>query len=304
MQCGQRRMNERGFLLGRLAGVVVAGGVVLLGSWFASRGTQHQTPSQRVLSSGQRQLAVQLVPNVVADLRQARQDVHSVVLLPFAGDPTNYVSDQLRAAIEQTGLFALHSRSLTDELRQKLKLSSDATPTLAKALKVGHDAGVQGVLFGQVETQGSTNDGASLNLHVCLAQVAGGKLIFDRHYTRAVSGGPVVAALVQGQAGKAVTGGKSNSVKRFLGWLLVILLLPVFTISFIRTMVRKESNQTNAVVLAIYTAADALFALLILGAVSSFWTALLFLGLLGAAFSYNVAVMTFALKMEVAGAEV
>ncbi len=45
-----------------------------------------------------------------------------------------------------------------------------------------------------------------------------------------------------------------------------MLLLPVFTIAFIRTMVRKDSNKTNAFVLGIYTVADALLAWLLIGA--------------------------------------
>jgi len=73
----------------------------------------------------------------------------------------------------------------------------------------------------------------------------------------------------------------------------------VFTISFIRAMVRKESNRANGFTLGIYTGADALLAYLLLGAgVSSVFSALLFALVVGIAFAYNVFIMTFALKME------
>jgi FtsH-binding integral membrane protein len=90
-----------------------------------------------------------------------------------------------------------------------------------------------------------------------------------------------------------------GGVQRFLGWLVLVLLLPVFTISFIRAMVRKESNRANAFTLAIYTGVDALLAFLLLGASFASWLAvLLFLVVVGVAFAYNVFIMSFALKLE------
>jgi hypothetical protein len=76
-------------------------------------------------------------------------------------------------------------------------------------------------------------------------------------------------------------------------------LLPVFTIAFIRTMVRKQSNLSNAFVLAVYTAAGALLACLAgVSDFSSGWRIAFFVLLAGCAFAYNVAIMSFALRLE------
>ena len=87
--------------------------------------------------------------------------------------------------------------------------------------------------------------------------------------------------------------------QRFLGWLIVVLLLPVFTLGFIRAMIRKGSNKANLFVLSIYTVADVVLAWLMVGAaLHSWWTVLPFIAAVAAAFAYNVRIMTFALKLE------
>ena len=77
------------------------------------------------------------------------------------------------------------------------------------------------------------------------------------------------------------------------------MLLPVFTIAFIRTMVRKGSNKTNAFVLAIYTLVDALLAWLLVGAALTSWfPVVVFIIAVAVAFLYNVRIMSFAVKLE------
>jgi len=79
----------------------------------------------------------------------------------------------------------------------------------------------------------------------------------------------------------------------------VVLLLPVLTISFIRTMVAKRSNQVNAFMLGIYTLVDALLAFLMVGAsFTSAWPVVGFIVASLAALAYNYALMGFALKLE------
>jgi FtsH-binding integral membrane protein len=88
--------------------------------------------------------------------------------------------------------------------------------------------------------------------------------------------------------------------QRFLSWVVIVLLLPVFTIAFIRAMVRKESNRVNAFTLSVYTAVDALRAYLLLGAALTGWfSVLLFIIAVGAALAYNFYIMNFALRLEV-----
>ena len=84
-----------------------------------------------------------------------------------------------------------------------------------------------------------------------------------------------------------------------LAFLLAILLLPVVTISFIRTMVSKRSNGVNALTLAIYTAADFILSFFMVGAsLETTGRAVVFMGMGVFALIYNFTVMNYALKLE------
>ncbi len=83
-------------------------------------------------------------------------------------------------------------------------------------------------------------------------------------------------------------------------WLaLAVLLLPVVTISFIRTMVSKRSNGVNAFTLGVYTAIDAIIAYFMVGmSLETTASVVLFAGVVLFSLFYNVAVMNFAVRLE------
>jgi len=84
-----------------------------------------------------------------------------------------------------------------------------------------------------------------------------------------------------------------------LASLLAILLLPVVTISFIRTMVSKRSNGVNALTLAIYTAIDFILSFFMMGAsLETTGKAVLFIGIGVFSLLYNFTIMNYALKLE------
>ena len=135
--------------------------------------------------------------------------------------------------------------------------------------------------------------GAKIDLHLRLGTVADRILAVDKRYTKEVVLSPLDPVMVQEKMSKI------SPAQRFLAWMLAALTLPIFTIGFIRAMVRKESNRANAVTLVIYTAVDAVLAALLLGLSFGSWgSILLFFGALGGAFAYNVFVMSFALRLE------
>ena len=84
-----------------------------------------------------------------------------------------------------------------------------------------------------------------------------------------------------------------------LGLALAVLLLPVVTISFIRTMVSKRSNGVNAFTLGVYTAIDAIIAYFMVGmSLETTASVVLFVGAVLFALFYNMAVMNFAVRLE------
>ena len=281
------------FSFKRFLNLLTGLGSMALVLYLAWQGWSHFGPRKPELGAVRQQLVDEVMPQVVEDLRQARKDIHSVVLFHLMDDPTDYVSDRLRAQIEETGAFDLRDRSLSEKVKKALNLRITSVADVDTAVKASQSLGAQGMLLGGVHVLESYPGGAKLDLQIILGKIEGREILIDRRYTKELTSTALTPAAVQDEVRKI------GPAQRFLGWVLVVLLLPVFSIRFIRAMVRKESNRANAATLAIYTTVDSLLAFLIVGASLGSWgSALVFLGLVGVAFGYNVFIMTFALKME------
>ena len=268
-------------------------GTLALVLYLFSLGWMHFGPQKPQVSVLRKQLADQVINTIADDLRKSKENIQSVVLLHLKNDPTDYLTDQIRATIDQSGVFDLRDRSLDEKIEKALHLPVDSVGDLDAALSRSRGLGSQGVIFGKVHSFESFGGQAKIHLEISLANNNTREIVFTRRYTREISPGLLSGATIQDET-KRFSGSQ-----RLLGWLLCVLLLPVFTVNFIRSMVRKESNRANAFTLAVYTATDALLAVLLLGVnLDSLLSILLFLAVIGAAFGYNVFVMTFALKLE------
>jgi hypothetical protein len=278
--------------------LIVFVGVVLLALNIAWWAWGRFGPRKVAVGPSRRQIADQVISAIVDDLRTARQAVRSVALLHLANDPSDYVTDHLRVAIEQSGLLNLRDRTFTEKVRESLRLPQPAAESVGEAVARGRSLGVEGVIYGKVFDYWTDSRGSKIDLQIGLADVAEGKSVFERRFTKEVSsGGPVGLASGPLTAEEEVS--KLSPATRLIAWALAVLLLPVFTISFVRTMVRKESNKANAFTLAVYTGVDALLAYSLLGLALTSWLPIaLFVLAVLLAFAYNVRIMSFALKLE------
>ena len=276
-----------------LVGVLTLVGTLALVGYLTAQAWAYLGPRKPVVSALRQQVAASLLPLIVADLSQNKRDVQSVAFFHLANDASDYVSDQLRAALEQSGVVALIDRPLGEKLEKLLKVPVSSVAELEPAVRAARGRGVKGVLFGRVDKFESVGGAARIDLELTLANVETHEVVFTRHYSKDTGLHPLNAAAVEDTVHQ--WGGAS----RFLAWVVIVLLLPVFTISFIRAMVRRESNRSNAFTLGVYTAADTVLAWLVLGAGLSGWLSVgLFLLAVGGALAYHVFIMTFALRME------
>jgi len=240
-----------------------------------------------------KELADAAVSKIVEDIRQNRGDLRDIVLLHFANDPSDYFTDRLRSVIEQRGVLDLRDKTFLEKVRRQLNLRISSPASSEEAIESGRSAGSQGVLFGNLSVFESTPDGASVDVAYQLGDVKTGKVAYTGRFQDGASGTAVSLTTVK----EAVQ--KFPWFQRGLAWLVLVLLLPVFTIAFIRTMVRQQSNRRNAFVLAIYMVVDALLAWLLVGAaLASWWPVLVFVVAVLAAFLYNIRIMTFAVHLE------
>ena len=268
-------------------------GSIGLALWLFGLGWVHLGPRKPEVGPMRRQVAEQVVPQAVEDIRLGRQEVRAAALLHLSNDPSDFVTDLLRDSIEKAGVLDLPDRSFLEKARNLLRLRQPFYDDLDSAVARGKALGAAAVLFGRVERFESGPKGAQFDLDLTLASVDDGKVVFTKRYSRDIAPGLFSNPVVQEQM-QAI-----KPARRFLGWVVIVLLLPVFSIAFIRAMVRKESNRVNAFTLTVYTVVDALLAYLLLGAALTGWlSVLLFIVAVGAALAYNFRVMNFALRLE------
>lgn len=278
---------------GSLLGGIASGALALFILWQA---WDHFGPRKPELGPPLRQLADRVMPTAVAELREKRASLRSVALLHLENDPSDYVTEQLRAAIERNNVFDLPDTTLGYKIRNDLRLRHDSygspEPALAAAAARG---GVQGVLFGTVHALDSDARGRTwIDLELQLADVAQKRVVFTGRYTGQSGGG---GGSVGVSRNPTTDGG--FRLDRLLAWVVVVLLLPVFTIAFIRAMVRRRSNGANVFTLGVYTTVDAALAYLLLGVALSWWLpTALFAAAIAAAVAYNASVMGFAHRLE------
>jgi len=267
-----------------------AGGLIL---YIALLTWQNLGPHKPEIGPVRQEFADKLIPTIVDDLRNSRGNICQAALLHFENDPTDYFSNQFRANVENNGILNLQDRTVGEKLAGVTNLPVKSYGSLDLALSRGRQLGAQGVLFGTIHAFDSSGGAANIDVEVYLADVSTGLVVFSRRYNKDTGPFTMIAANVE-----AATKG-FPWFQRLFGWLIAVLLMPVFSIAFVRTMVRKGSNRSNAFVLGIYTLADALLAWLLVGAALTSWfTVSVFIIAIAVAFAYNIRLMSFAVKLE------
>lgn len=107
------------------------------------------------------------------------------------------------------------------------------------------------------------------------------------------------AVVPAGATAVAVTAAGEVSVARVLFGVVITLLLPVVAFLPMRRIVSRQSNMLNAMLLGLFSIADALVALVAVEWHITGWTkGIVFAVMLAGGFFYNVAMMSFAHRLE------
>lgn len=255
-------------------------------------GWQHLGPRKPDVSELRKDSAESAAALIAEDIRQNRGELHDVVMLHFGNDPSDYFTDTLRRRIELHGILDLRDLSFLEKVRRKLNLRIPATESAREAVKKVQKLDADGALFGTVHTFEHHPEGVNIDVDYLLVAADGSEVYSGRYSTQE-------ARTAAAGAGEMRPSKTAEWVQRGLVWLMLVLLLPVFSISFIRNMVRKRSNPQNAFVLGIYTVTDAILAwFMIGGAFTGIWSVLLLLAAVILAMLYNIRIMGFAVQLE------
>jgi hypothetical protein len=265
-------------------------GTVALIVFLLWQGWDYFGPQKPHVPEERQEFAESIFVDVRDDLAANRGAIGSIAVLHLVNDPSDFVTDRLRTVVEEAGIFDLRDRTLGEKFRNALRFRHRCYGEADEAIEEGRERGVDGVLFGAVESFEADSEGTRLEMVISLADVSAGRVVFTQRYTKTDGAGlePVQ---------KAVR--KIGWFKRFLAWAIIVLLLPVFSIAFLRSIVRRRSNKSNAFTLGLYTFVGAALAYLLLGfTLVGFFSILLFLIIVAAVFFYNAAMMSFALRLE------
>ena len=245
----------------------------------------------------------------LGEIREHRGSLSNVKMIHFANDPTDCISQKFRDVLEGTGILNLTDSTCGEKFRNLANLRETGCASSSDAVKIAQGEDVDGVLWGVVDRFESFGEGVLLKGFYQLVELPSGRVVWEGRLDEDTITASVVAeqrekvahpdGLDRTKEAVEVAASRVRWHIRFLWFALVMLLLPVVTISFLRTMVAKRSNRVNALVLAIYTIIDLIFAFFMVGgAFGSFVQVMLFLIAGGVALGYNVCLMNFALRLE------
>jgi hypothetical protein len=284
---------------GRLLSLVtVLASVGLLG-YLVLQAWLHFGPERPRLGQLRQKVANAIITQVADDLYRSRPpNIRSVFLFQIENDSTDYVTDGLRQAITDTGVFELRDRAPGDRLRKALRLRIPSPRDYQSAVEECRRLGVDGVLVGNLLRLESHDGSARAELELTLADLSTGQPVFRRSYSKELlpETGALRAAPPNADDPIRLPG---TAAQRFTGWLLFVLLLPIVTFSFARNTARKDSNQANATALAIYTLAGAATWWLSMGISFDSWPSILSaVAACAAVFFYNARMLALAVRME------
>ena len=234
--------------------------------------------------------ACKLAANAIHNINT---DVRRITILPFANDPSGYVTKSLRAELEKRGKFELLDKSLFEKLSRELGLRQEGYKTLKDAVRAGNRIGVEGIIFGEVNLFEQDEKKAKIDLDIRFVDLVKDRVLYSSKFLQEFKGSVLSTRYVSAKLRDV------SVAERLVVWVLAVVLIPLITISFGRAMVRKKSNRANAVALGIYSLINILFIILLFSTgLTRWWTVLLLLGAILLAFAYNVAYFTFLTRLE------
>ncbi len=267
--------------------------LLVLAGYLAGLAWRHFGPRKPVPGGVRQQLVSDWARQALDDIRTNRTGFTKATFLHFANDPSDLVSDTLRGALEQAGYLHFTQPDVLEKAQRLLELEVSSPASLQEAFDLTRNAAVSLIVFGRVLSFEGTPDHAEFIVEMKLADPAARRVVFERTYQRHWQPSPVEPAAVQHWVGRG------PGSRRFLAWAVLVLLLPVFAMSFLRATVRRESNRANLGALLLFTGIDGLLALLLIGLGSlTPGGALAAFACLAAAAFYNLWIMSFALRLE------
>ena len=223
-------------------GIISRIGMLLLVGYIGWQGWVNLGPGK----NPRQDLADRAIPIIIEDLRNHRGEMRAAALLPFTGDSSGYFNETIRETILRQGTFELAEPGVIDQLKVKLGIAPGSVELPEDAVAAARNMDVDCVIFGRIDQFESFAEGAQLDVTYYIANVESGETVQKGRYFEDTSKPNQPSGIADSNAGdgndsSVITTGASNNVswwvRRAFSWSIVVLLLPVFTIGFIKSMV-------------------------------------------------------------------
>jgi hypothetical protein len=243
-----------------------------------------------------RQSVDQQIAAAMDDLAAKATAAHTgrIAVLYLDRDDSEYATTEIRRQLLDRGIALQPDQTAGEKVRELIGLSQQTTSSLDQAIAEGRSRNLDAVIFGTLNVKGTD---AKLELHFADMHTGVGSSVI-------IPTVPATLTLLSSMSPAIHPDGEYHILRSWVVWAIVAMLLPIFTVGFLREVVRKESNRRNFFALAVYTTVDALLLWLMLESTNLFWQIGSVLVGATAIFFYNVSVMTWALKMDAGSREV
>ncbi len=190
----------------------------------------------------------------IADSLSHVQNIKKIYIFKFAGDASEYFTDNLRHQMELQGKFEVIPKSWIEKIKDDLNLPERPVSTLADALLLGIEIGADGVVFGRLLDFSQSPEGAVIHTSLRVADVHSGKTVYFNEFKKDLS-----ATEVSLKEYRRTIKDKSLFAKIFF-WVIFTALLSIIAVPLIKLVVKEESNGANFVLVISLTGISLLFA--------------------------------------------
>lgn len=201
-----------------------------------------------------------------------------LIVIPFERDTTGYVTKAMRDALTRSDYLDVQAPDVTEKVLRKIEFPVSGTFDGQRALDVGQASEVQYVLTGKVERLSEVDHVVEAQIKAELWSVGGKQCLLKWEYAQ--SPGTLERTL-----------GHVSPMRRAVGWLLIVIILPWALYPLVSLVFRLESNAANAVMLVGFITFDGVIAWAGLASDASGWAgAFLILAIVFEA-AYNAGVL-------------
>ena len=180
-------------------------------------------------------------------------------------DTDGYVTGKLAECIQKCGRYDVLHETLKGNVKKQLGIEEKPVTTLERAVEVGKELDVSGVVFGEVSQFERSEDSARIRLEMKVANVADGKIAFAGSFGQEEP----PAGTSSERTREAIN--TTSVVKRLLVWLAFAAILPLLLVPIIKHFLARESNAVNLALLIALTLADLALAYVLCGLAVTGW---------------------------------